>query len=108
MYADDVKRLSSPNLWARYQALANADYKGRLQEALADKAGVGAWVEANTRVCSQCCLMVERSAGCNTMRCVCGFVFNWEQSAGPERFLATAAAAAGGNENRGLPRPITA
>lgn len=82
LYPDDVKRLCSPELQERYVALSQANYRARLSDIAAD--GIGAWVAANCRLCPSCNLMVNRSEGCNSMRCICGTAFNYAEAQAPQ------------------------
>ena len=31
------------------------------------------------RVCPRCCVIIQRSEGCDSMRCTCGADFNWQR-----------------------------
>mmetsp|Transcript_25626 Transcript_25626/g.67206 ORF Transcript_25626/g.67206 Transcript_25626/m.67206 type:complete len:1102 (-) Transcript_25626:118-3423(-) len=77
MYPDDVKRIlgrENPKV-AKYIEYTTASYKERLHDFVIDAGST--WVRQNTRLCPTCYVVIDRSAGCNSMLCTCGARFNW-------------------------------
>lgn len=78
MFPDDVKRvLGDANpLYRKYIEYTTASYKERLHDFVTNAGSE--WVRANTRLCPTCFVVIDRSAGCNSMLCTCGSRFNWQ------------------------------
>ena len=73
---DDVNRIAGETIYKKFTAIGNENYQARICEVASDPK-MAAWMEKNTRVCPNCHVIIERSAGCNSMRCPCGSTFSW-------------------------------
>ena len=73
---DDVNRIAGEAIYKTFTAIGNENYQARICEVASDPK-MAAWIEKNTRVCPNCHVIIERSAGCNSMRCPCGSTFSW-------------------------------
>lgn len=73
---DDIKRIAGETIYKKFTAIGNENYQARIREVASDP-NMAAWIEKNTRVCPNCHVIIERSAGCNSMRCPCGSTFSW-------------------------------
>lgn len=82
LYGDDVQRLGTAEAHSLFNTLKNRDGTERLAEIARDPS-MKDWLAANTRVCPSCSVIVERSAGCNAMRCSCGAGFSWNTALNP-------------------------
>lgn len=74
LWDHDLKALVSEDVFDRYKALKNTDHLQKMKEDLKDPA-LRKWLKANSRPCPDCHVIVSRSSGCNSMRCVCGTSF---------------------------------
>ena len=73
---DDVKRIAGEAVYKQFTAIGNENHQAWICEVASDPK-MAAWIEMNTRVCPNCHVIIERSAGCNSMRCPCGSTFSW-------------------------------
>lgn len=73
---DDVKRIAGSMAYDQFVNLGNESYKERIKEVVADPL-MQKYLDTHTRVCPNCSVIIERSEGCNSMRCPCGHSFQW-------------------------------
>lgn len=79
---EDVRRIAGDVAYTQFLNITTRDYQARLADASSglDKKTTE-WLNKNTRVCPSCSVVIERSAGCNSMKCfTCGNRFNWSDA----------------------------
>mmetsp|Transcript_10032 Transcript_10032/g.24098 ORF Transcript_10032/g.24098 Transcript_10032/m.24098 type:complete len:264 (+) Transcript_10032:630-1421(+) len=69
-----VKKLT-PSIYQRYIQNKFMDYEKRVLDLFLFDDDFAAWARANTQSCPRCHVLVQRSDGCNHMRCQCGHQF---------------------------------
>lgn len=74
---NEVKQLTTPNMFKRYLKLRNADFASRLDETLEDPEMLSWLQSAGVRMCPRCSVLVQRSDGCDDMMCKCGYRFGF-------------------------------
>lgn len=77
LYPDDVKRIADKETVDKYERYLNEDFSGRLKQLTDD--GLLDWAKQNCKTCPSCHVLIERSAGCNSMLCTCGTRFTWTE-----------------------------
>eukprot|EP00051_Salpingoeca_urceolata_P020532 m.309184 g.309184 ORF g.309184 m.309184 type:complete len:357 (-) comp19637_c0_seq1:240-1310(-) len=100
LFEKDVRELVSEKEFATYQTLLRADYSQKnaaMKDAGDDIDMLLALHELSLKICPKCGVVIQRSVGCNSMACICGFYFNFqtarsvvEQRKGYARFLRVA------------------
>mmetsp|Transcript_7581 Transcript_7581/g.25788 ORF Transcript_7581/g.25788 Transcript_7581/m.25788 type:complete len:250 (+) Transcript_7581:81-830(+) len=61
--------------YATYVQNKHAAHSDRLKELLAAGGPTGEWVRTNVQACPRCHVLVQRSDGCNHIKCRCGHDF---------------------------------
>eukprot|EP00052_Salpingoeca_macrocollata_P024016 m.213473 g.213473 ORF g.213473 m.213473 type:complete len:542 (-) comp22171_c1_seq3:77-1702(-) len=74
LYGDDVMRLNKA-AGVKFKALNREIHVQRLKEL--DVEGIPQSILNELRVCPSCRVVLQRSAGCDSMRCVCGVSFSY-------------------------------
>lgn len=75
LFDDDLKKLVSPQIFARHQEHKSADYLQHLKASLKESIPLKMWLKSHARPCPDCHVIVSRSEGCDHMMCVCGTRF---------------------------------
>mmetsp|Transcript_27656 Transcript_27656/g.81285 ORF Transcript_27656/g.81285 Transcript_27656/m.81285 type:complete len:342 (+) Transcript_27656:43-1068(+) len=70
----DVKRLV-PQEYKRFVKNKFADFEKRVRDIFVLDDDFAKWARANTQCCPRCHIIVERTEGCNHVRCRCGHEF---------------------------------
>lgn len=79
---EDVRRIAGDGAYVKFLDITTRNYQARLTDASRgmDKKTTE-WLNLNTRVCPSCSVVIERSSGCNSMKCfTCGNRFNWSEA----------------------------
>jgi hypothetical protein len=104
LYRDDIERLSGVSVVAVFDTLQQTDYTARLAEVSSDP-DLLAWLDANTRACPNCSVVIDKSAGCDQMNCArCGHNFSWTAAPTPSVMLGRARSAAAAASSASLIR----
>jgi len=77
LWDHDLQELLSEETFSRYKELKSVDHLQKMKDDLKDPV-LGAWLKKNCKPCPDCHIIVSRSAGCNSMGCICGTKFCYE------------------------------
>lgn len=87
---DDILRISGDEAKKKFVEIGQRSFAARVAEFTDKDETMQKWIDSHTRLCPQCSVLIERSAGCNAMKCfTCGERFNWDQAMTMSVFMAT-------------------
>ena len=79
LFEADVKNATSKAVFERFQELRQVDHKARIKEFAGSE--LATFFKTRACPCPRCSLIIEKNEGCETMVCVCGHSFDWNQAA---------------------------
>eukprot|EP00994_Dinema_validum_P009126 NODE_880_length_1267_cov_128.915435_g650_i0.p1 GENE.NODE_880_length_1267_cov_128.915435_g650_i0~~NODE_880_length_1267_cov_128.915435_g650_i0.p1 ORF type:complete len:311 (+),score=88.56 NODE_880_length_1267_cov_128.915435_g650_i0:71-934(+) len=81
LFEKDVRQLTEDEVFGRYCELRSTDYRERVAQLLDDHLTPSVVaINANAKLCPTCGVLIERSAGCNSMYCICGAHFSYNEA----------------------------